>query len=168
MNLEIERIYEKNQILRGIEDGFNTVFGRINNEITGFNIEKLIDEVGFKASWLDLSEYFSDEIKGHIYDLVKAYKKMGTYESYTVLLKSFFGEDSIITFDNSAPAVLNISIQPVLGNKSLETVNNEIIQTINALNILTKNSFDGLSNAELGVLLQKIKPAGIIVNYTII
>ena len=167
MYLEIEKIYKDNKILNCIESAFKPTIDTLNNEITNFNIPNLIEEVGYNVGWLDLSKYFKTEIKGHFIDVIKAYKNIGTYDSYDVLLKSFFGEGSVIVYDNYKAGCLSINITTSTQEKAIQTKNYIDINLKNGKILVTKNVITGLSTSQLQVILQKIIPIGIYVTYTI-
>lgn len=166
MKLEIEKIYKDNKILNAIEEGFNSSIDTLNNEIKHFDIPYLIEEVGYNVGWLDLAVYFTDEIKGHITDIIKAYKNIGTYNSYKVLLKSFFGDNSVIVFNNDKKACLNIQVTTDREDKSLQTKELQDIDLKNGKILLAKN-ITGLSTTQLQLILEKIIPIGIYVTFTI-
>jgi hypothetical protein len=169
MKLEIERIYPDNKILRAIESGFSKTLNTLSNEIKNFNIPNLIEDVGYEAEWLDLAVYFTDEIKGHINDLIKAYQNIGTYNSYKVLLKSFFGDNSDIEILNPSKGVLNITITTNYLNQTiLDKDKTQELNDSQGNKILAKNITEGLSTEQLLAILKKIIPIGIVVNYTII
>ena len=167
MYLEIEKIYKDNKILNCIESAFKPTIDTLNNEITNFNIPNLIEEVGYNVGWLDLSKYFKTEIKGHFIDVIKAYKNIGTYDSYDVLLKSFFGEGSVIVYDNYKAGCLSINITTSTQEKAIQTKDYIDINLKNGKILLTKNVITGLSTLQLQVILQKIIPIGIYVTFTI-
>jgi hypothetical protein len=167
MYLEIEKIYKDNKILNCIESAFKPTIDTLNNEITNFNIPNLIEEVGYNVGWLDLSKYFKTEIKGHFIDVIKAYKNIGTYDSYDVLLKSFFGEGSVIVYDNYKAGCLSINITTSTQEKAIQTKNYIDINLKNGKILVTKNVITGLSTLQLQVILQKIIPIGIYVTFTI-
>ena len=127
MKLEIERVYKDNKILNCIESAFKPTIDTLNKEITNFNIQNLIEEVGYNVGWLDLSKYMNGAIKGHLIDIIRAYKNIGTYNSYNVLLKSFFGEDSIIVYDNYKAGCLSIDITTATQDKAIQTKDSIIL-----------------------------------------
>ena len=165
--LTIERIYDKNIVLNSIENGFTQEIQNIKDELESIKIKDLIEEVGYQAGWLDLSKYMNGSIKGHLLDIIQAYKNIGTYNSYRVLLKSFFGDDAIIEFDNYKAGCLSIAITTAVGNKTLQTKEYIDIQLKNGELLLAKNVVIGLTTSQLEVILQKIIPAGIYVTFTI-
>jgi hypothetical protein len=167
MKLEIERVYKDNKILNCIESAFKPTLDTLNNEISNFNIPNLIEEVGYNVGWLDLSKYFQTEIKGHFIDVIRAYKNIGTYDSYEVLLKSFFGENSVIVFDNYKAACLSINITTSTQERVIQTKDYIDINLKNGKVLLAKNVIAGLSTSQLQVILQKIIPIGIYVTFTI-
>jgi len=167
MYLEIERVYKDNKILNCIEYAFKPTIDTLNNEITNFNIPNLIEEVGYNVGWLDLSKYFQTEIKGHFIDVIRAYKNIGTYDSYEVLLKSFFGENSVIVFDNYKAGCLSINITTSTQDKAIQTKDFVDINLKNGKVLLAKNVIVGLSTSQLQVILQKIIPIGMYVTFII-
>lgn len=167
MKLEIERVYKDNKILNCIESAFKPTIDTLNNEISNFNIQNLIEEVGYNVGWLDLSKYMNGAIKGHLIDIIRAYKNIGTYDSYDVLLKSFFGEDSVITYDNYKAGCLSIVITTTTQDKAIQTKDYRDIDLKNGKILLAKNVIVGLSTSQLQVILQKIIPIGMYVTFTI-
>ncbi len=167
MKLEIERVYKDNKILNCIESAFKPTIDTLNNEITNFNIQNLIEEVGYNVGWLDLSKYMNGAIKGHMIDIIRAYKNIGTYNSYDVLLKSFFGEDSVIAYDNYKAGCLSITITTATQDKTIQTKDYRDINLKNGKILLAKNVIVGLSTSQLQVILQKIIPIGMYVTFTI-
>ena len=167
MKLEIERVYKDNKILNCIESAFKPTIDTLNKEISNFNIQNLIEEVGYNVGWLDLSKYMNVAIKGHLIDIIRAYKNIGTYNSYNVLLKSFFGEDSIIAYDNYKAGCLSIDITTATQDKAIQTKEFQNIDLKNGKILLAKNVIIGLSTSQLQVILQKIIPIGIYVTFTI-
>jgi hypothetical protein len=167
MKLEIERVYKDNKILNCIESAFKPTIDTLNKEITNFNIQNLIEEVGYNVGWLDLSKYMNGAIKGHLIDIIRAYKNIGTYNSYNVLLKSFFGEDSVIAYDNYKAGCLSIDITTATQDKAIQTKDYRDIDLKNGKILLAKNVIVGLSTSQLQVILQKIIPIGIYVTFTI-
>jgi hypothetical protein len=167
MKLEIEKIYNNNIVLNAIENGFKSSIDKISNEINNFDIQNLIEEVGYNVGWLDLSKYMNGAIKGHLIDIIRAYKNIGTYDSYDVLLKSFFGEDSVIAYDNYKAGCLSIVITTATQDKSIQTKDYRDIDLKNGKVLLAKNVIVGLSTSQLQVILQKIIPIGIYVTFTI-
>ena len=167
MKLEIERVYRDNKILNCIESAFKPTIDTLNTEITNFNIPNLLEEVGYNVGWLDLSKYFQKEIKGHLIDIIRAYKNIGTYNSYDVLLKSFFGEGSIIVYDNYKAGCLSIDITTATQDTNLQTKDYIDINLKNGKVLLAKNVIAGLSRSQLQVILQKIIPIGMYVTFTI-
>jgi hypothetical protein len=167
MKLEIERVYKDNKILNCIESAFKPTIDTLNNEINNFNIQNLIEEVGYNVGWLDLSKYMNGAIKGHLIDIIRAYKNIGTYNSYDVLLKSFFGEDSVIAYDNYKAGCLSIDITTATQDKSIQTKDYKDIDLKNGKILLAKNVIIGLSTSQLQVILQKIIPIGMYVTFTI-
>ena len=165
--LTIEKIYDKNIVLNSIENGFKQEIQNIKQEIQDINIQKLIEEVGFAVGWLDLSKFMNGAIKGHLLDIIRAYKNIGTYNSYKVLLKSFFGEDAIIEFENYKAGCLSINITTAFGNKTIQTKDFRNIDLKSGKVLLAKNVIVGLTTSQLEVLLQKIIPAGIYVTFII-
>lgn len=167
MKLEIERIYPDNKILKAIESGFKSTINTLYNEINNFNIPELIEEVGYNVGWLDLSKYMNGTIRGHLIDILRAYRNIGTYNSYNVLLKSFFGQDSIITYDNYAKGCLSIVISTDLQDQAIQTKDFRNIDLKNGKVLLAKNVIVGLTTSQLQVILQKIIPIGMYVTFTI-
>ena len=167
MKLEIERVYKDNKILNCIESAFKPTIDTLNNEITNFNIPNLIEEVGYNVGWLDLSKYMNGAIRGHLIDIIRAYRNIGTYNSYDVLLKSFFGEDSVITYDNYKAGCLSIDITTATQDKAIQTKDYRDIDLKNGKVLLAKNVIVGLSTSQLQVILQKIIPIGMYVTFTI-
>ena len=167
MKLEIERVYKDNKILNCIESAFKPTIDTLNNEISNFNIQNLIEEVGYNVGWLDLSKFMNGAIKGHLIDIIRAYKNIGTYNSYDVLLKSFFGEDSVITYDNYKAGCLSITITTATQDKAIQTKDYRDIDLKNGKILLAKNVIIGLSTSQLQVILQKIIPIGMYVTFTI-
>ena len=165
--LTIEKIYDKNIVLNSIENGFKQEIQNIKQEIQDINIQKLIEEVGFAVGWLDLSKFMNGSIKGHLLDIIRAYKNIGTYNSYNILLKSFFGEDAIIEFDSYKPGCLSINITTAFQNKAIQTKDYRNIDLKTGKVLLAKNVIVGLTTSQLEVLLQKIIPAGIYVTFII-
>ena len=165
--LTIEKIYDKNVVLNSIENGFRKEIQNIRKELKSINIQELIENVGFTVGWLDLSKYMNGSIRGHLLDIIRAYKNIGTYNSYKVLLKSFFGEDAVIDFDNYKPGCLSINIITALQDKAIQTKDFTNIELKNGKVLLAKNVIVGLTTSQLEVLLQKIIPAGIYVTFII-
>ena len=165
--LTIEKVYDKNIVLNSIENGFNQEIQNMKDELISIKTTDLIEEVGFKAGWLDLSKYMNGSIEGHILGIIQAYKNIGTYNSYRVLLKSFFGDDAVIEFDNYKAGCLSITITTAFGNKTLQTKEYIDIQLKNGELLLAKNVVIGLTTSQLEVILQKIIPAGIYVTFII-
>jgi len=160
-------IYKDNKILNCIESAFKPTIDTLNKEITNFNIQNLIEEVGYNVGWLDLSKYMNGAIKGHLIDIIRAYKNIGTYNSYDVLLKSFFGEDSVIAYDNYKAGCLSIDITTATQDKTIQTKDYRDIDLKNGKVLLAKNVIVGLSTSQLQVILQKIIPIGMYVTFTI-
>ena len=167
MYLEIEKIYKDNKILNTIENGFKASIDKLYNEVSNFDIQNLIEQVGYNVGWLDLSKYMNGAIRGHFIDIIRAYKNIGTYNSYDVLLKSFFGENSIIVYDNYKAGCLSIDITTATQDKIIQTKEYRNIDLKNGKLLLAKNVIVGLSTSQLQVILQKIIPIGMYVTFTI-
>ena len=162
--LTIEKIYDKNVVLNSIENGFVKTIEDVKKEIDAL---QLIEDVGYQAGWLDLAKYMNGAVQGHLIDIIYAYKNIGTYRSYTILLKSFFGNDTVIEFDNYKAGCLSIRLITNFNNKAIQTKEFIDLELKNGLVLLAKNVILGLSTSQLQVLLQKIIPAGIYVTFII-
>jgi hypothetical protein len=155
-----------NKVLNAIWNGFNPVITKIQNEIANFDIANWLDGVIYDAKILELSAYHNEVIKGNVLTILKAYKNIGTYEAYEILIKSLVGDSAIIEFENPAPAILNVNITSDFGELYMYQKNTEEgIDTINNENILLKGVAKVLNRNEIIKLLEKLVPVGILVNF---
>ena len=166
MQFKVEYPIDDNKVLGAIWSGFNNPIKDINLQLDTFDFNLWIDEVIFNAKILELAEYHNDIIKGNVNGIIEAYQNIGTYKSYEELLKSLFGKDTIIEFNNPNPAVLNITVTPDFGNYIITTQNNEgLLIKDKSLYIVTKGVSKKYTSAEILKILEKITPQGILVNF---
>ena len=167
MQFKIEYPISNNHVLNAIWNGFKVSIDNANNQLDNFDFNNWIDGVVYDAKILELAEYHNYIIKGNVNSIIEAYQNIGTYNSYEVLLKSIFGANSIIEFDNSNPAILNIAVTPDFDNYIIVTKNDEGLLIKDATKyIVTKGVARNYTSTEILKILEKITPQGIFVNFS--
>lgn len=165
MQFKKEIPLSNNIVLGAIWEGFNTSLQLIKNELEMFDMQTWIDSVVYESKILELSAYHKELIKGNVKNILLAYKNIGTYRAYEELIRSLVGADADVIFENPAPAVLNVRIISDFGNLELWQKTQDTIETYAKEDILIKGVSAVLNKNEIIKLLEKLVPAGILVNF---
>jgi hypothetical protein len=71
-----------------------------------------LGEILYDEKYLKISKAIKKDVFKNIYDTIfLSFAKIGTYESLITILKSVFGQEAKITFENPAPGVLEFSVE---------------------------------------------------------
>lgn len=101
--------------------------------------------------------------------VIEQFNNVGTYKGYYFLMKLFFGNSSVITFETLAPAHLRINVSniDVRVYDWIDDQNNNMVDDGNNQIIFADKILD-LTPANLVKLINNIRPAGYVVDINII
>jgi hypothetical protein len=95
--------------LRGLKDFFSDAYNTVS-----------LGEILYDNKYIELSKAVKKEMFSKIYNVIfSSFAKLGTYESLITIIKSVFGEDAKIKFENSNACELHISV----GQHGIDSVN---------------------------------------------